>query len=43
MPGFRLFDSSIDIVLTFGFSHDITAIFNKVDSIILISNQHLVQ
>ena len=35
--GFRLFDSSIGIVLTFEFGHDITimkmAIFDKVDFI----------
>ena len=37
IQGFRLSDSSIDIVLTFGFGHDIVilkmAIFDKVDYI----------
>ena len=37
LHGIRLFDSSIDIVLTFGFGHDIAilkmAIFDKVDDI----------
>ena len=37
IQGFRLFDSSIDIVLTFEFGHTITllkmAIFHKVDYI----------
>ena len=37
IQGFQLFDSLIDIVLTFGFGHDIAilkmAIFNKVDYI----------
>ena len=37
IQGFRLFDISIDMVLTFEFGHDITilkmAIFNQLDNI----------
>ena len=43
IQGFRLFDSSIEIILTFEFGHNITilkmAIFDKVDYIEI--NQHI--
>ena len=42
IQGFRLFDSSIDIVLTFEFGHDIMILKWQfsIKSIILILNQH---